>query len=73
MPTRLSRFLAHHCIAWRALRALLGIKGPTVESSGTARWHRIAAIARGDRPVLLASLMAGSGLLLALLCAAGAP
>lgn len=33
----------------------------------------IAALARADRPVLLAGLMAGSGLLLALLCAAGAP
>jgi hypothetical protein len=31
----------------------------------------IAALARVDRPVLLASLIAGSGLLLALLCAAG--
>jgi hypothetical protein len=33
----------------------------------------IAALARIDRPVLLAALVAGSGLLLALLCAAGAP
>ena len=33
----------------------------------------IAAIARADRPVLLAGLVAGSGLLFAILCAAGAP
>jgi hypothetical protein len=90
MPTRLSRFSVHERIAWRALRALRGIKGPTV-SSDTALWDRpaapdhparlgegamttvIAAIARGDRPIVLASLIAGSGLLLALLCAAGAP
>jgi hypothetical protein len=33
----------------------------------------LAALAHGDQPVLIAGLMAGSGLLLALLCAAGAP
>jgi hypothetical protein len=33
----------------------------------------IAAIARADRPVLLAAVMSGSGLLFAILCAAGAP
>jgi hypothetical protein len=32
----------------------------------------IAALARVDRPVLIAGMIAGSGLLLALLCAAGA-
>lgn len=32
----------------------------------------IAALARIDRPVLLAGVMAGSGLLLTLLCVAGA-
>ncbi len=33
----------------------------------------ITALARADRPVLLAGLMTSFGLLLALLCAAGAP
>jgi hypothetical protein len=33
----------------------------------------IAALSRADRPALIASLLASAGLLLALLCAAGAP
>jgi len=33
----------------------------------------IPALARTDRPVMIAGLVACSGLLLALLCAAGAP
>jgi hypothetical protein len=33
----------------------------------------IAALTRADRPVLVAGLVASTGLLLALLCAAGAP
>ncbi len=33
----------------------------------------VVSLASVDRPVLLAGLIAGAGLLLALLCAAGAP
>ena len=33
----------------------------------------IAALVHADQPVLIAGLVAGSGLLLALLCACGAP
>lgn len=47
--------------------------GPPARLGKCAMTAVIAAIARGDRPVLLASLVAGSGLLLALLCAAGTP